>query len=239
MDWEETFSLPVSYSGSQADVNQTLSLEKQKSKHFFLFIYFFVTFHCEIFHWAPAPPIIIIQFVIFFAAVSSFTISQGALNVGGKNMSKNSAPRLSIPISILCVLKTCLRSVCRTGTQLSCDYLYEAFPACIFMDLFKQYVWVVRTRHYALLRWWIPSVFLQEWMILGCSVVWHTEPIFSGVSQVIQGKSKNSKVVFYWKSPGRLGGTLPKSFGFILCICLVKSPLNVCMWGGVASIALQ
>lgn len=85
MDWEETFSVPVSYSGSLADVNQTLSLEKQKSKHLFFFFFFFVKLFTVRFSTElSAPPIIIIQFVIFFAVVSSFTISQGALNVGEK-----------------------------------------------------------------------------------------------------------------------------------------------------------
>lgn len=56
----------------------------------------------------------------FFATESSFTVSQGALNVEGegeKNMSKNSLARLGIPISMLCVLKTCFEIGCRTGTR--------------------------------------------------------------------------------------------------------------------------
>lgn len=121
MEWNETFSVPVSYSGSLADASQTLSLEKQKANTFFFPLSFSPwDFHC-IFFFPSSFPIVIIQFVIlFFATESSFTVSQGALNVegqGGKNMSKNSLAGLWIPISMLSVLKTCFKIGCRTGTR--------------------------------------------------------------------------------------------------------------------------
>lgn len=121
MEWNETFSVPVSYSGSLADASQTLSLEKQKANTFFFPPF---RFHPEIsiasFFSFLLPHRHYSVCYTFFATESSFTVSQGALNVEGegeKNMSKNSLAGLGIPISMLCVLKTCFKIGCRTGTR--------------------------------------------------------------------------------------------------------------------------
>lgn len=123
MEWNETFSVPVSYSGSLADASQTLSLEKQKANTFFFSPLSFSPwdFHC-IFFFPSSFPIVIIQFVILFLPLrvaSPFPKGHWMWRGGGLggNMSKNSLAGLGIPISMLCVLKTCFKIGCRTGTR--------------------------------------------------------------------------------------------------------------------------
>lgn len=121
MEWNETFSVPVSYSGSLADASQTLSLEKQKANTFFFPLLFSPwDFHCIFFFLPPSPSSLfsLLYFFLPLRVASPFPKGHWMWRGRGKkNMSKNSLAGLWILISMLSVLKTCFKIGCRTGTR--------------------------------------------------------------------------------------------------------------------------